>query len=174
MGGRAALRFALAHGDRVGALILESVSPGVTEAAQRAERINGDNALADAIEHDGIELFIDKWETLPLWNSQRILPAEVRATLRAQRLENRPTGLANSLRGAGAGLDEPVHDRLGKIEIPTLLIAGELDTRYAGLARAMATKFPNAQLELIPDAGHSAHFERPDLFASAVMGFLRR
>ncbi len=174
MGGRAAIRFALAHRDRVEALVFESISPGIPEAARRAERVSADNALADAIEHDGIELFIDKWETLPLWNSQRTLPAETRATLRAQRLENRPTGLANSLRGAGAGLDEPIHDRLGEIEIPTLLIAGELDTKYADLARAMATKIPNAQLEIIPDAGHFAHFERPDLFASAVMGFLRR
>lgn len=174
MGGRAAVRFAVAHKHRVAALVLESVSPGIAESTERADRITADNALADAIEHDGIESFIDKWEAHPLWISQRTLPGEVRAALRAQRLENRPTGLANSLRGSGVGLDEPILDRLGEIEAPTLFIAGALDSKYADLARSMATKLPHAQLEIIPDAGHAAHFEKPDAFARAVMTFLQR
>lgn len=173
MGGRAALHFALSHGDRVAGLILESMAPGIDESAGRAERVEADNALADAIEHDGIEAFVDRWEQLPIWNAQRTLPDEARAKLRNQRLENRPGGLANSLRGAGAGRDEPVLDRLGRIEAPALLIAGALDTKYVNIAKSMQKALLTARLNIVPNAGHAVHFERPHEFVKAVMDFLR-
>lgn len=173
MGGRAALRFALAHHDRVDGLILESMSPGIADPAQRTARVKADNVLADAIESDGIEAFVNRWERLPIWNTQQTVSAEARERLREQRLENRQEGLANSLRGAGAGMDEPVQDRLAEVEAPTLLIAGALDTRYVEIATSMKSSMPNARLSIIPDAGHAAHFERPDAFASAVMGFIQ-
>ena len=173
MGGRAALRFALAHPDRVAGLVLESSSPGIDDAADREARITADNALADAIESDGIEAFINRWERLPLWDTQQGMPAEARDRLRAQRLENRQEGLANSLRGAGVGVDEPVYERLAGIETPTLLVAGALDEKYVEIARSMLQAMPNARLNIIGDAGHAAHFERPDAFASAVMAFLQ-
>lgn len=173
MGGRTALRFALAHGDRVSGLILESMSPGITDSAGRAARSRSDNALADAIESDGIEAFVNRWERLPIWDTQRSLSDDVRNRLRKQRLENRQEGLANSLRGAGAGQDEPVFDRLAEIEAPTLLIAGALDTRYVDIATSMQKAMPNAHLSIIPEAGHASHFERPEAFASAVMAFLQ-
>ncbi|HUQ99636.1 MAG TPA: 2-succinyl-6-hydroxy-2,4-cyclohexadiene-1-carboxylate synthase [Gemmatimonadaceae bacterium] len=173
MGGRAALRFALAHGDRVAALILESMSPGIVDEADRRARVHADNVLADAIESDGIEAFVNRWERLPIWNTQQTVPADVRNRLRAQRLENRQEGLANSLRGAGPGCDEPVHHRLGEVDAPTLLIAGALDSKYVEIATSMNHAMPNARLHIIPDAGHAAHFERPDAFASAVLAFLK-
>jgi 2-succinyl-6-hydroxy-2,4-cyclohexadiene-1-carboxylate synthase len=173
MGGRAALRFALAHGDRVAGLILESLSPGIIDSAGRAARVRSDNALADAIESDGIEAFVNRWERLPIWDTQRALPDDARNRLREQRLENRQEGLANSLRGAGAGQDEPILDRLGEIKAPTLLIAGELDIKYVDIAMSMQRVLSNARLSVIPEAGHAAHFERPEAFASVVMEFLQ-
>lgn len=173
MGGRTALRFAVAHPDRVSALILESMSPGIADASEREARIRSDEDLADAIESDGIEAFIDRWECLPIWDTQKRVSAEARDRLRAQRLENRQEGLANSLRGAGPGHDEPLQGRLGEISTPTLLIAGALDTKYTEIATAMKDAMPNARLTLIPDAGHASHFEQPEAFASAVMAFLQ-
>jgi 2-succinyl-6-hydroxy-2,4-cyclohexadiene-1-carboxylate synthase len=173
MGGRAAIRFTLAHPDRVNGLILESMSPGITEAGDRQARIRADNALADAIESDGIEAFVNRWERLPLWNTQQSVSAELRNRLRAQRLENRQEGLANSLRGASVGHDEPVFDQLGEIQAPTLLIAGALDSKYADIATEVQEAMPNARLSIIPEAGHASHFDRPDAFASAVMAFLK-
>ena len=172
LGGRAALRFALDFPDRVSALVLESVSPGIADPAERAARRRADAALADAIERDGIGAFVDRWERLPLWSSQASLPGSTRATLRSQRLMNRPDGLAASLRGAGAGEDSPVLDRLATADVPTLLIAGALDAKYAALTRHMAQAMPRAQLEIVEDAGHAVHLERPDAFARLVAEFL--
>lgn len=171
LGGRAALRFALAHRSRVDALILESASPGIAAAPERAERAAADAALATALERDGIEAFVDRWERLPLWASQERLPPETRAALRTQRLQNAPRGLAGSLRGAGAGAD-PAVTGLGDLDVPVLLVVGALDARYVGIAEGMAAVLPRARLAVVPDAGHAVHVERPAAFTALVAEFL--
>ena len=173
MGGRIALQFALGAPDRLWALVLESASPGIEDAAEREDRVLSDNALANEIERDGIAAFADRWQTLPLFASQDRLPAAVREELRRQRLQNSPVGLANSLRGAGAGVAEPVLNRLGEIRIPTLLIAGALDQKYVALAHKMDEALPCARLHIVPEAGHTTHLEQPDAFDSVVREFLR-
>lgn len=172
MGGRAALRFALLHPGRVAALVLESTSPGIADPVERAERVASDRALADMIESDGVVAFVDRWERLPLWASQAALPNEERARLHTQRLANRPSGLANSLRGAGAGVDAPSIDRLSQHRVPTLLVAGALDPRYVALARLMEAKMPRAHMAIIADAGHAVHLERLAEFGDVIARFL--
>ncbi|MBX6341499.1 MAG: 2-succinyl-6-hydroxy-2,4-cyclohexadiene-1-carboxylate synthase, partial [Thermomicrobiaceae bacterium] len=172
MGGRVALHLALAAPERVGALVLESASPGIPDAAERAARRVSDAALADLIEREGIAAFVDHWERLPLWASQASLPREVRARLRAQRLAHRPDGLAGSLRGLGAGEMAPVHDRLGALGMPALLVAGALDEKYRALAEWMAIAMPRARVAVVPGAGHAVHLERPEAFLRAVGAFL--
>jgi 2-succinyl-6-hydroxy-2,4-cyclohexadiene-1-carboxylate synthase len=172
MGGRTALQFALAHPDRVRALVLESASPGIADDEERELRIASDAELAAAIERDGVEAFVDRWERLPLWASQNTLPAGVRARLRSERLAQRATGLANSLRGAGAGVMPAVTERLGEIAAPTLLVAGALDDRYVALGRTMRERIRHARLEIVPAAGHAVHLERPEPFAGIVAEFL--
>ena len=75
MGGRVALHLALGAPERVAALVLESASPGIADAAQRAARVKSDEALADDIERLGIEAFVDRWEAQPLFASQSRLAA---------------------------------------------------------------------------------------------------
>ena len=107
--------------------MLEGASPGIADAAEREARRASDAALAGRIERDGVEAFVDEWERVPLFASQLALPAEARAAVRATRLAQRAHGLANSLRGMGAGAQAPLHDRLPSIAAPTLLLAGSLD-----------------------------------------------
>jgi 2-succinyl-6-hydroxy-2,4-cyclohexadiene-1-carboxylate synthase len=113
-----------------------------------------------------------RWEWLSLWASQGSLPAEARERLRAQRLANRATGLANSLRGVGAGADTSVRDRLRTLDVPTLLVAGALDEKYVALGRAMEAALPHASLEIVADAGHAVHLERPAELVRLVLRFL--
>ena len=174
MGGRIALRLALAAPDRISALILESASPGIDDQAEREERVHSDGELANAIERDGVAAFVAKWEALPLFASQARLPASVRAELRSLRLANNAVGLANSLRGMGAGEQEPAFQRLGELRIPVLLLAGARDEKYCSLAQRMATALPCAQLEIVPEAGHAIHLEQPSTFQTAVHHFLQR
>ena len=177
MGGRAALDFALRHHARVAALVLESTSPGIADEAERAARSASDAALAARIERDGVAAFVDEWERLPLWASQETLAADARAQLRRQRLANDATGLANSLRGAGAGATAAVTHQLGNITVPVQLIAGERDPKYVALARLIAASAYAAsttELVVVAGAGHAVHLERPAEFAGLVERFLNR
>lgn len=172
MGGRVALHLAAAAPQRVRRLVLESASPGLADPAERALRRQDDADLAAALEREGIVAFVDRWERMPLFASQANLPASVQSQLRAQRLKNCPTGLANSLRGMGAGQQEPLWEWLATIPMPTLLLVGELDQKYCAIARRMVTLLPQARVVVVPDAGHTIHLEQPDSFAHTVLEFL--
>ena len=174
LGGRVALQIAVDHPEAVAALLLEGASPGIADEAEREARRSSDEALAGRIERDGVEAFVDEWEQVPLFASQRALPAEARAAVRATRLAQRAQGLANSLRGMGAGAQAPLHERLPSIAAPALLMAGSLDTKYVAIAREMARTLPDATIEVIEGAGHAAHLERPEAFVQVVRDFLRR
>jgi 2-succinyl-6-hydroxy-2,4-cyclohexadiene-1-carboxylate synthase len=169
MGGRIALYTAFSGFFR--ALILESASPGLEEQASREQRRISDEALAASIERDGVQAFIDRWEKLPLFASQSRLPPESREALRRQRLSNRASGLAQSLRGIGTGVQPSLSARLPALHIPVLLIAGELDTKFTAIARSMAQALPQSQLRIVPGAGHAVHLERPEEFASLAGDF---
>lgn len=173
MGGRVALSLAAAAPHRITALILESTSPGLTTDEERAQRRRADGDLAGMIEDQGIETFVDHWEKLPLFASQQDLPSAVRAGQRAQRLANRPWGLANSLRGMGTGSMAPLHHQLPALTMPALVIAGGLDAKYSSTAQDMAAAMPRAELVIVPGAGHNVHLEQPDLFRCLVLSFLQ-
>ncbi len=171
MGGRLALFFALTYAQRVRSLVLESASPGLASAAKRAERCRRDEALADRIEREGMAAFVDFWQSLPLWESQRRLSVQQRRQLRLQRLQNRPTGLANSLRGMGSGAQPNLSPCLPSLTVPTLLLVGAEDEKFVAINRRIAAQMPNAQLTILPEAGHTAHLEQPRAFTRTVLEF---
>ena len=171
MGGRLALCFALTYPERVRSLTVESGSPGLASEAERAERRGWDKALAQEIEQDGIAVFVDYWESLAMWNSQRRLSTAQRRELRAQRLQNRPDGLANSLRGMGTGAQPNLHPSLTSLTAPTLLLAGADDEKFVAVNRQMVQKIANARLVILPEAGHNVHLEQPQAFVRTVLSF---
>ena len=85
---------------------------------------------------------------------------------------NTPSGLANSLRGAGAGAEADVTERLATLDVPTLLIAGALDAKYIAFGRSMERAMSRARLSIVESAGHAVHLERPAEFAALVAEFL--
>ncbi len=172
MGGRTAVAVACTRPEAVSALVTIGASPGIADEAERTARRRADDALADRIEQEGIEAFVAYWESLPLWASQARLPAVLREAQRAVRLANAPRGLANSLRGMGAGAQPPFHDALRRLRVPFLALAGELDSKYARAAAEMATLVPRGRVEIIAGAGHAAQLEAPAQTAAAVTRFL--
>jgi 2-succinyl-6-hydroxy-2,4-cyclohexadiene-1-carboxylate synthase len=174
MGGRVALHLALRAPHRIRRLVLESASPGIEDESERSNRIRADDQLADRIERDGIEVFVDAWEQQPLLTLAEHVPSTTRQRQHQLRLQNRTLGLANSLRGMGTGQQLPVWDRLPHFERPTLLVVGERDARYRGIAERMQRLLPNATLEVIDNAGHTAHVDQPAQFAPLVTNFLDR
>lgn len=172
MGGRAALAAGLAYPDAFSSLILVGATPGIPNPTLRAERIAADEALADRIEAEGLEAFVEYWMALPIFASQSRLGPEALARARAQRLRNRPHGLANSLRGMGAGAQEPMHDRLDRFTRPVLLVVGEQDAKFRAIAASLEAAMKNVRTEILDGAGHAAHLEAPESFARVLRRFL--
>jgi 2-succinyl-6-hydroxy-2,4-cyclohexadiene-1-carboxylate synthase len=172
MGGRTALHVAAAHRESVRRLVLIGASAGLDCVEDRLARTAADNLLAERIEREGVEAFVDYWERLPLFATQERLPREVREAVRRGRLANTATGLANSLRGMGTGAQEPLQDRLAGMTVPALIMAGELDAKFTELGRQLASAMPNARFAGIPGAGHAAQLEAPALCARLSAEFL--
>jgi 2-succinyl-6-hydroxy-2,4-cyclohexadiene-1-carboxylate synthase len=172
LGARVALRLAIAHPRVVRRLVLESPSAGLKTEPDRIARRVADGAMADLLERDGIEAFVDEWERQPVFASHRLLPVVTAARLRSERLRNRPAGLAASLRGAGQGAMTPLHARLGEVRAPTLVIVGALDAAGCARAEAVAAGIPDARFEVLAGAGHTPHLETPIAFRSLALAFL--
>jgi 2-succinyl-6-hydroxy-2,4-cyclohexadiene-1-carboxylate synthase len=174
LGGRLALGMALDYPDRVSSLILVSATAGIQDEHERHQRMEADEGMARRIEEAGVAAFVDEWERLPIWESQRGLPDEVSRLQRDIRRGNSAIGLANILRGMGQGAQPSYWEQLGKIDVPVLLMAGALDRKYVGIAGQMGIRIADATLSVVPDAGHAVHLERPREFIEDVRAFLAR
>lgn len=166
MGGRLALSYASHY--PIKRLILESSSPGIDEERERLKRKQSDDHLASRIINDGIISFVDFWEGIPLFNTQRLMPADKQQLVRQERLAGSEIGLANSLRGFSTGVQPSNWSNLEKIYTPTFLLTGVLDEKFSKLANEMKSKLPNATHIKIKDVGHAIHVENPELFATIV------
>lgn len=168
MGGRYALRLALDRPDLVERLVLIGASPGLEQPVERAQRRRADEQLADELEQIGVAAFIDRWLRNPLFVT---LPDAMRCV--RERLTNDAAGLASSLRLAGTGAQEPVWSRLAELDMPVLVVAGALDTKFTTIGERMVDAIgTNARFVSIPQAGHTAHLEQPDAFLSVLRAWL--
>ncbi len=64
---------------------------------------------------------------------------------------------------------EPIWDRLHRLAVPTLVIAGDNDTKFTDLGHRLVRGIgANATFASIHGAGHACHLEEPDRTAEAV------
>lgn len=163
MGGRTALHAALSHPGAVERLVLIGATAGIDDPDERTARRDADGRLADHIEAVGVATFIDEWLANPLFAG--LTEAN---SMRSDRLRNTPGGLAASLRATGTGTQRPLWDRLGEIVRPTLVLVGEHDAKFSELGQRLVAGIPDAELVVVPGAGHSVHLEQPDASADAI------
>lgn len=84
-----------------------------------------------------------------------------------------PFGVCAALHGMAERPDTT--SVLGKIEGPTLIMAGEEDGVIPCESMGkMASRIKNSRFELLPKAGHLLNMEQPEAFASVFMHFLKR
>jgi 2-succinyl-6-hydroxy-2,4-cyclohexadiene-1-carboxylate synthase len=168
MGGRLALHLALARPDLVERLVLIGATAGIEDDAERATRRTADDALADHLEQDGVDAFLDEWLAQPLFAGLSPDAACV-----GERRRNTAAGLASSLRLAGTGTQRPLWSELPRLTMPVLLMIGADDAKFTSIAERMAERIgPAATMAVIPNAGHTAHLERPAETAEALRAWL--
>jgi 2-succinyl-6-hydroxy-2,4-cyclohexadiene-1-carboxylate synthase len=164
MGGRLCLQLALDRPALVERLVLISASPGIDDPTARADRVVADERLAQEIERDGVDAFLERWLAQPLFAT---LP-RARAGVDERRAVNTVTRLTHQLRALGQGTQPSNWPRLASLSMPVLLVVGVRDTKYTDIARRMATDVPRARVEVIPSAGHACHLEHPEVVAHLV------
>lgn len=165
MGGRLALHTALTAPERVSRLVLVATTAGIADDAERSQRREADEALAERIAGQTIDEVAAAWGAQPLFAAQS---AAVRARAHADRLRNDPAGLAASLRGVGTGAMAPLWDRLGALRMPAEVLVGERDPKFRALGERLCAALPDARLTVVPGAGHALTLETPEAVAAAL------
>lgn len=169
MGARLVLRLALDRPAIVERLVVLSGSAGIESAAQRRSRRAADEQLARDAERDGVEQFLERWLDQRLFET---LPRDA-AQLDIRRRAYTVGRLTHQLRVLGQGEQAPLWDRLGELEMPVLIVCGQWDRTYTDLGARMADGIgANAQLVVVPKAGHALHLERPQEVAHVLTSWL--
>jgi 2-succinyl-6-hydroxy-2,4-cyclohexadiene-1-carboxylate synthase len=167
MGGRLCLELAVQEPDLLDGLVLVSANPGIADDHDRAARAEADRATAARVAELGVEAFLDEWLAQPLFAS---LPRD-----RAQSAERRAThdvaSLQHQLVALGQGQQVPRWEELADLDVPVMLLTGELDPKYDAIAQAMFEAIPDC-LRLTLPGGHALPLEQPEAVAAALRTFL--
>lgn len=65
-----------------------------------------------------------------------------------------------------------VIDRLGQVEAPTLVVAGEFDEAAPATWKPYVEQIPDARSHVFPGASHCTHLEQPEGFRAVIAAFL--
>lgn len=80
------------------------------------------------------------------------------------------------IHGPTQSLREPMtFERLETIQVPVLVLVGEADLLSPpALMRLLAERIPQSEYVTVPETGHAAHWEQPELWNRLVLEFLDR
>lgn len=173
MGGRLALCYTHTYPERVQGLILESTSPGFKDKAAGKRRIKEDEELADYISSHTSNEFVDLWMSKEIFATQLRFSELKRSEIKKRKLRNNRIGLSNSLLGFSTGKMPNLYPTLTMLNVRTLLLTGELDTKFTAINKGIVKKLPSAVHHIIKNAGHTIHMEEPEKFVTAVNEFLQ-
>ena len=175
LGGMVALRFALAHPERLASLVLMDTAARVRSTASRfTVRIAGNI----------VRRVPPSWLYHLVRANRKRLPEPMR---RAEQ-EMGPDRYWRRLRAKLEALDpvvftqlmsavtfqQSVTERLGEIRCPTLVLVGAQDEGFLDTSRELSDGIPDAKLVVIRDAHHSPQIEARQAWLDAICAHLER
>jgi len=175
-GGMVALRFALAHPDRLASLLLASTAPFAPEA-YGAELFEKSGDLARDRGMAFLQALIERRAraTAPTRPSERQTARWAERYWPHHRHRYRSMEpLAYQRLGLAMVRQTPVVDRLGELALPVGVLVGLDDEEFLAGCTRLGADVPGARLVEIPDAGHHPHREAPEAWLDAVCAHLAR
>lgn len=167
MGGYVTFQCLRQFPDRIQGVILADTKAGADTPEQRAAR----ETTAQFAEQNGAGKLLER--DAPRLFSQYTANKMPQVVARAREIAalNSDIGVAAASRGMALRPDSA--DLLPRIHVPTLVIVGEQDAvTPIAEARTLFERIPEAQLELITDAGHLSNLEQSHAFSGAIARFL--
>ena len=173
MGGMNAMTFAARHPDKLRALVLIDVGPGVSvDGVQQVQQF-----VAGPYELDSLDAWVEMTHRYYPFRSKEGIRKRLEVSLRET-----PDGKMAKMfderfreadfRGVADGRDG-IWETARALNVPTLLLHGE---KSPVLKREQAEEFaaqvPVVRLVTIPEAGHSVAGDQPEAFVEAVRAFL--
>ncbi|MCV6631052.1 MAG: alpha/beta hydrolase [Flavobacteriaceae bacterium] len=182
MGGQASIKFAASYPDRVEKLVLVAPAGVETFSAQEGTLIKTmmSAAVVKATSNEQIDQnYKANFYEMPENASDMV--TDRKNITKASDFEAHTIAIAKSISGM---IEDPVFLDLPKIVAATLVVFGEKDylipnrflhpqlsTKKVG--ELAVEKIPNAILQMIPAAGHSIQFEKPEALNNAIAAFLK-
>ena len=170
MGARLAMHVALAHPTRVSRLVLIGGHPGLEGPDTRTGRLMLDRKRANLLHGGGLRAFLETWYAQPLFAPFKASPRF--EEIFEARCRGDAGGVAITLERLSLGHQEPLGDAMTACPIPTLWVAGELDTRYVDCLQPIAEAQPSGRFVAIEGAGHAVPSEAPDALAREINAFI--
>ncbi len=159
-GGSIAADFAISYPQRLRSLSVASNAFSVT-----------DGPIADA----AARIRPAEWNTLPWWFR------ELGPSYRAANPEGVKLWIELEESGSAAdGLRQDTRHKiteamLANMRTPTLLMTGAADTSTPPAThRLLAARLPDCEVFVVQECGHSAYWERPDVFNAVLIDFISR
>lgn len=172
MGGKACMNFALDYPDRADALIMVASGPGgfsyeewspspLDEEIEAAEQ----RADLERVNELEMQIFVD---------GRGRTPGQVHPALRKKVYDMNMIALQNeALLGRDVPPPTSAAQRIAQLQLPTLIIIGDLDEEYiARAADFMAAHIPGARKIVMHGTAHLPNMEFPEVFNAHVQAFL--
>jgi pimeloyl-ACP methyl ester carboxylesterase len=178
LGGMVALRFALAHPQRVASLVLMDTSARPLQMPTIPDEVRA--ALVKLTHEQGVAALLPGMRGRPAADippsMQRCIeqmgPDVFWERIRRKLEAMDPVAWDVLLRVLGE--HEPATARLGEIRCPTLVLVGAEDKPFLAPADELERGIAGAVRVTIPDAAHSPQLENPPAWADAIRAHLAR
>jgi pimeloyl-ACP methyl ester carboxylesterase len=171
LGGRIAIDLALEDPQRVEAVV--AVSSGLGGYRFISENYLKDRDAMIAAWKAGdfknvVEAFQRSWTDGPHRMPEDVDPV-VRERVRAMARNRIESAME------GRGLRQPAIDRLSELEVPMLVVVGELDVPgILEIADMLVAANQNAELVVVPGVAHLVNMEKPEEFNRILLDYLER
>lgn len=173
-GGMVAVRFALAHPDRLASLVLMSTGP-FAPSDYTSETFEKAGAIAESRGMAFLQILIEKANSTADAASDRQIAKWAESYWPHHRRRYRAMDPA-AYRGLGVTMtdQESQVGRLGEISIPTTVIIGLDDEGFQDGAKALTDGIPGVVRVELEDAGHHPHREDTEGWLNAMRAHLAR